>query len=122
MAGGTIGGVSSGLVIGVSGCIVVVDMATGASVRRIDIITIMASGTIVGDRSMSTFDHIIIIVYGEGCGIPTGLGGMTRSAVVGDADCTVIGIGRLIKIGGMAIHAKGGSTGISVDVTTGTID
>ena len=122
MAGGTIGGVSSGLVIGVSGCIVVVDMASGASVGRVDIVTIMASGTVVSDGRMGTFDHIIIIVYGEGSWIPSWLGGVTRSAVVRDADGTVIGIGRLIKIGGMTIHTQGGSTSISVDVTTGTVD
>ena len=108
--------------IGVSRCIVVVDMTTGASVGGIKVVTIMASSTVVGDGGMGTFDDIIIIVHGEGCRIPTRLGGMTGSTIVGDADGTVIGIGRLIKIGGMAIHAKGRSTGISIDVTTGTID
>ena len=108
--------------VGVSGCIVVIDMAAGASVGRTDIVTIVANCTIVGDRSMRTFDHIIIIVHGEGCRAPSWLGGVTRSAVVRDADGTVIGIGRLIKIGGMTIHTQGGSTSISVDVTTGTVD
>ena len=108
--------------IGASGCIVVVDVASGASVGRVDIVTIMASGTIVGDRSMSTFDHIIIIVHGEGCRIPSWLGGMTRGTVVGHADGRVIWIRCLIEIGGMAIDTQCGSTGISVDVTTGTID
>ena len=108
--------------VGVSGCIVVIDMAAGTSVGCIDVVAIMASGTVVSDGRMGTFDHIIIIVYGEGSWIPSWLGGVTRSAVTGDADCIMIGIGRLIKIGGMAIHTQGGSTSISVDVTTGTVD
>jgi len=59
-----------GLVVGISGLIVIGRMAAKASVWRIGVITIMAARTVAGNGGMSTLQGIIAIMLRELCRTP----------------------------------------------------
>ena len=67
----TIGGEAGSQVVGAVGRIVSGSMASVTSIRRIVVIAVMTSGTIVGNRSMSSCQYIIGIVVREGSRSPT---------------------------------------------------
>ena len=87
--------------IRIRGAVVIVQMTADTGVWRIDIITVMTCGTIVGYGSMGPVQGIIIIMIGK-CGrIPVRIGRMTASTIYGKTQGVVIGIDRLIIISGM---------------------
>lgn len=74
-------GETSVLVIRIGGLIVIRCMATVACVRRIVIIAIVASCTIVGQRDMCAVERPEIIVDGEGSWHPIRIGSMTHGTI-----------------------------------------
>jgi len=68
-------------VVGVSGGVVIIFVAPLASVRRIVIIAVVASCTVVGNVFVGAIQHVEIIVNSEGGRAPTGIGCM--------AGCTI---------------------------------
>ena len=81
MASGTIGRELQGGVIRIGGVTVVLGMATEAGIRRIVVVSIMASGTVIGDGRMGAIQGVVIIVIGEGSGHPIGLGGVAAGTI-----------------------------------------
>ncbi len=94
-----------GGVVGVCGLVELRRMATGAGVRRIVVITVVAGCAIVSDGRVRTIQSIKIIVDGKGRRRPTGSGGVARRAIGGQTDTSVIRIGGLIKICGVTRRA-----------------
>jgi len=115
----TFGRISHLLMIGISGCIIIIDMATGAGIGCIGIVSIVASGTVIGYGGMGPFNDIIITVDRKSRRTPTGLGGMTRSTIIGKCEFGMIRVRRLIKVSGMAVYTDGGGTGICICMATG---
>ena len=87
--------------IWIRGTVIVVQMATYAGIWCIVIISVMTGGTVVGHGGMRPVQCIISIVAGKGSRIPFRFGRMAGSTIGGKAQCIVIGIGGLIKIGCM---------------------
>lgn len=97
-------------------------MTTVASIGGAIVITIVASGAIVGDSSMRPVERVIIVVNREGRGFPTGRCRVAHRAIRRDIQGVVVGVGSLAKIGVMARQTLCGRTGIiAVDMAFGTI-
>ena len=77
-------------VVGICSCVIIVSMASETAVRGVVVIAIVAIAANAGNIGMSTQQLVIIVVNGK-CGRdPVRVGGMTGSAVVGDAKCQMI--------------------------------
>ena len=78
---GTIGRELQGGVIRIGSVTVVLCVATETSVRRIVVVSIMASGTVIGDGRVCPVQRIVIIVIGKSSGHPIGLGGVAAGTI-----------------------------------------
>ncbi len=91
-------------VVRVIGVVVIIFMTAKTSVRRVVIITIMAERTVIRNDGVGTVQLPIIIMDRESRRHPVGIGGMTGSAIRGNTNSLVIGIGRLIIVRLVAAH------------------
>ena len=82
---GTIGRELQGGVIRIGGVTVVLCMATEAGIRRIVVVSIMASGAVIGDGRVCPVQGIVIIVIGKSSGHPIGLGGVAAGTIGSEA-------------------------------------
>ncbi len=72
-----------GEVVGVGCSIVVRLMAACARIRRVDVIAVVASRTVVGNRNMRPVQHVVIVVDREGRRIPAGRSRMAHRTIRG---------------------------------------
>ncbi len=98
MATGAIRRELSRLVVGIGRLVVVRIVAPETGIRRIVIITVVAGGAVVGNGGVRSLEDVVVVVVGKGRRHPTRIGGMARSAIGGEAQGLVVGIGRLGKI------------------------
>ncbi len=82
MASSTVCGISSSQMVGISGVVVIINVASSTGIGCIGIITIMATGAVIGNGRMRPIDHIEVIVHIKGGGTPSRLGGMTRGTII----------------------------------------
>ena len=81
MATRTVGREIGCCVVRIRSCIVIIQVAAGTGIRRIVVIAVVATGTVVGDGDVSAIQLIIIIVNLESCGLPTWLSGVATCTV-----------------------------------------
>ena len=74
------------------GLVVVGGMATGAGIRGIGVVALVAGVAVVFDSCVCSFDFIELIVYWEGGWIPTGVSGVALLAVEGYVECFMAGL------------------------------
>jgi hypothetical protein len=87
-----------GNVIGVGRLVVIVLVAPIAGIRCVVVIPVVAGCTIVGDAGMRPNQSEEIIVVSEGSRHPVWLRGVACGTVRREAQCRVVGIGRLVEI------------------------
>lgn len=85
-----------------------------AGIRRVDVIPVMAALAVVAYLIMRTIQHVKVVVNVEPRRSPTGLCRMAGGAIIGDSQCNVVGIGRLVEIVLVTIIAYGGSAFVSI--------
>ena len=85
VAPGTTGRELQGGVIRIGRVTVVLRMATKTGIRRIVVVSIVASGAVIGDGRMGAIQGVVIIVIGEGSGHPIGLGGVAAGTIRSEA-------------------------------------
>ena len=81
MAGRAIGGKHKCAVVGIGRLVKVILVTAYASCRCIQVISIMAGGTIVGNGGMGPIEWVKIIMIGHGRRIPVWIGGMAGSTI-----------------------------------------
>ena len=81
VAGSTIGRELRCCVVWVGGSRIVSRVAAVAGVGRIVVIAVVADGTVAGNGSVCTLQHIIVIVHGERSRVPVGIGRMASRAI-----------------------------------------
>ena len=81
VAPGTIGRELEFSMVWISSICVVLHMTTEAGIRRIVVVSIMASGAVIGDGRVCPVQGIVIIVIGEGSGHPIRLGGVAAGTI-----------------------------------------
>ena len=85
MASGTIGRELQGCMIRIGGVTVVLRMAAETGIRCVIVVSIVTSGTVIGDGRVCAIQGIVIIVIGEGSGHPIGLGGVAAGTIRSEA-------------------------------------
>ena len=85
VAPGTIGRELQGGVIRIGSVTVVLGMATETGIRRIVVVSIMASGAVIGDGRVCPVQRIVIIVIGKSSGHPIGFGSMAAGTIGSEA-------------------------------------
>ena len=78
---GTIGRELQGGVIRIGSVTVVLGMATETSIRRIVVVSIMASGAVIGDGRVCPVQGIVIIVIGKSSGHPIRFGSVATRTI-----------------------------------------
>ena len=85
VAPGTIGRELQGGVIRIGGVTVVLRMAAETGIRCVIVVSIVTSGTVIGDGRMGAIQGVVIIVIGEGSGHPIGFGSMAAGTIGSEA-------------------------------------
>lgn len=85
------------------------------------VIAIVTIHALVGNRQVSTLQHIIIAVNRESGRVPVGIGCVTFFAGVGDANGRMIRVTRLVILGGMAAKTGIGCVVVIILVTGKTV-
>lgn len=88
--------------VGVKGCGIIGLVAAHTGIGRIVVIPVVASCTIIGNRSMGAIQRVIITVDGKSGGCPAGGCRMARSTIVGQTQRSVIWVRALVEICNMA--------------------
>lgn len=101
-------------------CLVILfGMAAETGIWRIGIIAVVAGCTFVGYGQVCPFNAVVIVMDGESCGFPVGLGGMAGSTIIWYADSHMVGIGSLVVIIGMATGTGICCSGIAIGMAIG---
>lgn len=116
VAAGAVGRKLCGFMVGIGGLVIVGNMAAGAGIWRVGVITVVAGGAVVGYSCMRPFQNIIIVVNRKSSRLPRG-GGMTRRAIRWNIQGNVVRVGTLVVILRMAGCAIRRRTGISRGMT-----
>ena len=72
-------------VVGITGPVVVGQVATHTSIGRIVVITVVTGRAIIGNGRVRAIERIVIIVVGKSRRRPAGLGGMATRTVIAEA-------------------------------------
>ena len=94
-------------------------MAPETGIRRIGIIAVMAGCTFVGNGQVRPFNPVIIVMDGEGCRFPVGLGGMAGCTIIWYTNSCMVGIGSLVVIIGMATGTGIWCSGVAIGMAIG---
>ena len=107
--------------VGISGLVVVSQVAPNTGIGSGIVISVVTLRTVVGNGNVGSCKHIIVAVCGEGSRRPVGIGGMTGHAVCWYINGWVIGIQRGVVVGQMASLAGIGSIVITTGMTGNTV-
>ncbi len=108
--------------IGIAGLVIVCLVTTGTGGGCIEIISIMAGRTIVGDQSVGSVQWIEIVVIGKKGRVPVGIRGVAGGTIHGEAQVDMVGIDRLVEIVRMTGGTLRRGAGIACRMAGGTID
>ncbi len=86
-------------VVGIIGRVVIAQVTTDASARRVGVIAVVTRSAVVGNGSMRPAQNPIIVVNRESCRIPIRVGRMAHCTISWNAKCDVVGVGTAVKIG-----------------------
>ena len=101
--------------------VIIRSVASDTGAGRVVVIPVVASGTIVGNRSVRALQRVIVIVDRETCRCPTGRCGMAHGAIGRNIQGCVFRVGCLVKIGSVAARAGIGGIVVIAVVTGITI-
>ena len=98
MAGGTVRGKHSGLMVRICGAVEICTVAPEACIGCIVVVAVVTGSTVIGYSGMSSRYDIIIVVVGKGGRTPPRCRGMARIAICRQTKRRVVWIDGLIKI------------------------
>lgn len=105
----------------IGGLVIVRLMASGTGTRRVEVVPVVAGGTVIGDQGMCAVEWIEIVVIGKESRIPVGVGGVTGRTIHGEAQIDVVGVDCLVEVLGVAGRTIGWCSGIACCMTGCTI-
>lgn len=122
VAASTVRGEADRTVVGGIGGIVIIQMAAHAGVGRIGIVSVVASGAIVGDPGVGSIEGIIIIVHGKRSRHPVRRCRMADHTICGDSQGCMSRIAAAIVVCIMTGKAGRGRSCKPVGMAGDTID
>ena len=86
------------LVVGIGGAVVIRQVAAYAGIRRVVVVAVVTSRTVISNTCVRAIEGIVVVVVGKSRRCPAGLGGVAARTVVAEAQRYVVGVAGLIEI------------------------